>query len=208
MAIVKRTRGAELPKENLSCKEATQLPKAERKTSVEKWQEAREKFSAAGISEESFLKNPKYFTEKLRGAGIRPRKRKVLGDITYSDVETAIWSSQGSIAAVARCLRVSVYHVKSIFKRFKLLEQEFIEFKEAILDEVEDCLLTKIRMGDTLAMMFFLKCIGKERGYVERADTTFQKRGVKMKIVRAPKKKEEPSKPDNVLTFAKKAGNE
>jgi len=206
MAIVKRTRKSELPEENQLCKEAPQLPRAPAKTSVEKWQEARAMFSSYGISEDVFLKNPKYFTEKLRGAGMRPRKKKVLGDITYGDVESAIWSSQGSISAVARFLKVSVYHVKSIFKRYKLLEQEFIEFKEALLDEVEDCLLTRIRMGDTIAMMFFLKCLGKERGYIERADAPALKRGVKMKIVRAPKKKESP-KSDNVLTFAKKVEN-
>lgn len=206
MAIVKRTRQSELPKENPLCKEAPLLLREKQKTSVEKWQEARLKFSSYGISEEVFLKNPKYFSEKLRGAGMRPRKKKVLGDITYGDVESAIWGSAGSVSAVARALKVSIYHVKSIFKRYKLLEQEFIEFKEAILDEVEDCLLTKIRMGDTIAMMFFLKCIGKERGYVERADTTFQKRGVKMKIVRASSRK--PVSSDNVLTFKKAAGDE
>lgn len=204
MAILRRTRSAKLPEENTAaCKEASAAGRAAvpKLSQVDKWREARDQFSRLGVSEESFLKSPKYFSDKLKGAGVRPRKKKVLGDITYGEVEEAIWSSQGSIGAVARSLRISVYHVQSIFKRFKLLEQEFIEFKESLLDEVEDCLLTRIRMGDTIAMMFYLKCQGKQRGFVERADAAPSKRGVKMKIVRAGAKKDVKKAP--VLAFSK-----
>jgi len=210
MAIVKRTRSSELPQQNEVVRAAVDTSKhtVPKKTSIEEWREARERFTSAGISEDTFLKNPAYFSEKLKSAGLRPRKKQVLGNITYGEVESAIWSSAGSIGVVAHTLRISVYHVKSIFKRYKLLEQEFIEFKETILDEVESCLLTKARMGDTIAMMFYLKCQGKGRGYIERSEGAVAKRGVKMKIVRASSVKKEKkslalSSSNNVLKFAK-----
>ena len=51
--------------------------------------------------------------------------------------------------------------------KYKLLRQDFEEYREALLDEAEMCLRAKIRRGDTSAMIFFLKCVGKQRGYIE-----------------------------------------
>ena len=211
MSIVKRSRSSELPQENPINREAIEssAKKGPSCSDVESWRMSREGLEETGITEEMLQKNPSYFTAKLRAAGIRPRKKKVLGDITYGEVEEAIWHSSGAISAVARRLRISVYHVKGIFKRNKLLEQEFTEFRESLLDEVELALLTKIRNGDTVATLFYLKCLGKERGYIEKAENAVSKRGVKMKIVKASSAKKSATpqkKPDihSVVPFARK----
>lgn len=39
---------------------------------------------------------------------------------------------------------------------------------QKIVDEVEQQLLKKIRNGDITAICFYMKCKGKERGYIER----------------------------------------
>ena len=53
-----------------------------------------------------------------------------------------------------------------------------LEFKEQIddiknyaLDFVEDKLIGKIKEGDIVAILFYLKTQGKKRGYVERQET-------------------------------------
>jgi len=43
---------------------------------------------------------------------------------------------------------------------------------EAVLDNVESKLLSKINDGDVTSLIFFLKTRGKKRGYVERQEIT------------------------------------
>lgn len=40
--------------------------------------------------------------------------------------------------------------------------------QEYVLDEVEDCLMRQIKAGEVQATIFYLKCRGKGRGYVEK----------------------------------------
>ena len=52
----------------------------------------------------------------------------------------------------------------------KAFAARFNEVNEAIIDWGEDALKARIQMGDTTAIIFFLKTKGKVRGYVERQE--------------------------------------
>ena len=111
-------------------------------------------------------------------------------DKTYKDVKDAILASGGMVTHVARRLGMSTTMVKNLFLKYKSLGSMFSEYKEAILDEVEMHLIKKIRSGDkgdTLAMIFYLKCIGKERGYIDRVvnNDAGKKSPVKLTIIGA-----------------------
>lgn len=142
-----------------------------------------------------------------------PEEKRVFNKITYKDVESAIWASEGMLTNVARKLEISVYYVKQILTKYKVLRQDFEEYREALLDEAEMCLRAKIRRGDTSAMIFFLKCVGKQRGYIEYEKQSQKKGSVKMKIVPASadqkkkKKGDTPGVTSNVIAF-KKAEND
>lgn len=114
-----------------------------------------------------------------------PINKRVLGNITYGDVERAIWRSEGMLTNVARMLKISVYQVKSILAKYKLLKQDFEEYREALLDEAETFLRAKIRRGDTASIIFFLKCLGKNRGFIETDNNKASRGSVRMKIVPA-----------------------
>lgn len=208
MAIVRRRSKAEIPSERKETRENLHSSdKRERHTDLENF---RENCPSSSDFDET-IKDPSFYSKKLRAAGIRPRKKKVLGDITYGDVEEAIWHSEGQYSNIARRLHCSVEHVKGILKRNKLLDVEFREFRERITDEVETCLLNKIRNGDTVATLFYLKCHAKERGYVDRAENAVAKRGVRMKIVKASaakgasRKKAIATAKTNIVPFAQRA---
>ena len=133
-----------------------------------------------------------------------PTEKRVFNRITYGEVEKAIWNSDGMLTNVARDLKISVYYVKQILTKYKVLRQDFEEYREALLDEAEKCLRAKILRGDTSAMIFFLKCVGKQRGYIEYEKQQQKKGSVKMKIVPAnEQKKPKKNAPTNVIEFKK-----
>ena len=46
-------------------------------------------------------------------------------------------------------------------------QNDIINAKEAIIDELEQAALTKAVKGDTTLLIFLLKTLGKKRGYIE-----------------------------------------
>lgn len=181
----KRTRGERtLPAENATVR-ASFSNREKIGTEVERWREQ-------GISQDEVIsamnKEMKY-SERLKAAGRRPRTKKVLGDITYGEVEAAIWESDGLISNVARKLRVSVAHVRSVFRRYKMLEVEFFEFRERVNDEIETALRREALDGNVKAISFYLSRQARDRGYGDKEEKV-RKRGVKIKIVKAAAKKE------------------
>lgn len=65
--------------------------------------------------------------------------------------------------------RSTVYRWRQEFPEF---EQQLKDIQETQIDFVESKLLTQIDNGDTTAIIFYLKSIGKERGWNERYEIT------------------------------------
>jgi hypothetical protein len=139
-------------------------------------------------------------------------KKVVYGTITFSEVMEAILLSDGLKSRIAAILRIPILAVNFIFEKHKELHALFAEHREAMLDELEGLAMEKIRTkADSTLMIFMLRCLGKDRGYVETfKESSKKKASIKMKIVPADKVKRTDkllSTQKNVLSFAKKAAN-
>lgn len=77
-----------------------------------------------------------------------------LGNITLSCAE----------AGCSRWTYYNLYEKNADFKK------QADDIQNIALDAVENALLRNIRDGDTTAIIFYLKCKGKSRGYVEKTD--------------------------------------
>lgn len=153
---------------------------------------------------------------RLAEKGKNNLRKKVFGNITYGQVQEAIFECGGFQTNIARKLQISTHYLKQIFQKNKGLFYLYNEVRESLVDEVEMHMMNKIRSGakeSVNLIMFYLKCLGKDRGFVETVKDTGKKASVKMKIVPTSEKKKKESKEiaekavGNVVSF-KKVGND
>ncbi|MBT6048491.1 MAG: hypothetical protein HOG49_16945 [Candidatus Scalindua sp.] len=75
-----------------------------------------------------------------------------------------------NVSATCSALGISRNTFYKERKKNSDFKQELIDAEEAVIDNVETKLLSKINDGDTTCMIFFLKTKGKKRGYIERQE--------------------------------------
>jgi len=75
------------------------------------------------------------------------------------------------MTATAEALSVSRKQLYRWYTSSAKLKAEMDNIKESMLDFAESKLAELIAAGDKTAIIFFLKCQGKKRGYVERQET-------------------------------------
>ena len=136
-----------------------------------------------------------------RGKPISPGKvvfREADTQVTFEEFMNAIRGSNGTLTNVANILGISIYFVKQTMTKYKHLLKEFTEFAEERLDNVQNAFYCKALNGDTTAQIFYLKCQGKERGWIEKAEANIQKAPVRVKLVPAKGTKRYGKKSDKV----------
>jgi hypothetical protein len=126
---------------------------------------------AVKITETPPVKEPSKEVEKTPKENIKLKKIKPEDILSYDKVEAAIRASGGWLSHTAKMLECPVEVLKVFIKRNKKLRQVLFEVKDSTLDEVEDIMLQKIRdKADTLLLMFYLKCQGQQRGWVDKPE--------------------------------------
>jgi hypothetical protein len=119
----------------------------------------------------------------MSGCDIPAPKKATRKDckVTNQEIADAITRTHGIIATAAELLcreksektgrKISITR-QSISERIhnnEKLKQAHDEAADAMLDFAEDKLFQKIIAGDIGAIIFYLKCKGKRRGYIERS---------------------------------------
>lgn len=82
----------------------------------------------------------------------------------------AIPGSNGNISEVARKAGMQRMTAYKLLRENPELQEALEDERESRVDWVEEQLIDRIRNKDTVAMIFFLKCQGKHRGWVERQE--------------------------------------
>ena len=90
--------------------------------------------------------------------------------ISEDALEELIIKNKGNLSAVARQVPMSRSGVGKRVAESDRLKTACQAARDEVLDEIEDKLFERAKQGETTEMIFVMKTIGKERGYVERSE--------------------------------------
>jgi hypothetical protein len=103
---------------------------------------------------------------------------------TPEQIVRALQESHGMIAPAARSLGCSRDTIRRYLAEYAEIAQTIADEREATTDLAENKLRDAIIHGEAWAICFYLKCMAKDRGYVERAELTGNNGApVKIKLV-------------------------
>lgn len=88
--------------------------------------------------------------------------------LTIDQIEEALELSGGFVSEAATRLNVTASNIYDRIKKSKRLQQAKQQIDAQYLDLAESKLINKIKNEDLGAICFYLKCKGKERGYIEK----------------------------------------
>lgn len=91
--------------------------------------------------------------------------------VTKEELSAAIKANGGFMAFVAKSLAVPLRTLEYLVsQKFPELQDVIFEQRALYTDFAESKLLEKVKGGHFEALKFWLKCQGKERGWVERSE--------------------------------------
>lgn len=106
---------------------------------------------------------------------------KVKTILAFEDVARAIVKCDGYIGRTAIVLGVNVKTLRKFIQKNQKLQDLIEDVTEATLDLAESRLRDKIILGDTTAILFHLKCKGRQRGWTEDQSPTADQKPVTFK---------------------------
>lgn len=90
------------------------------------------------------------------------------GRYTAEQVATAIRDAEGFVTRAARALKCNPRTIYNYAKRYVTVQRAIDDAREERIDWVEDHLFGMIEKDNVTAMIFYLKCQAKHRGYIEK----------------------------------------
>ena len=96
------------------------------------------------------------------------KKQKGRGYLTINQIETALRQTGGFVTYAAKKLNCTHQNIKKRIDGSPYLQDVMDSIHESYLDLTEHSLMKKIKDEDLGAIIFYLKCQGKRRGYVEK----------------------------------------
>lgn len=97
--------------------------------------------------------------------------KKPQARLTAAQIENALRAKAGNVAAAARELQVSRSTLYRRINASAALRDLLADAREELVDIAESALRKQVIEGNTTAIIFALKTLGKQRGYVERTES-------------------------------------
>jgi hypothetical protein len=94
---------------------------------------------------------------------LKPRKRRY----SKKQILQALEDANGLVTAAARRLGCTRRCIVNYFKRYPDLKVALSDIRDSYVDLAEGSLLEQIKDRNTAATIFLLRCLGKDRGWVE-----------------------------------------
>lgn len=92
--------------------------------------------------------------------------------VSIQQIIEALEATGGWQSQAAEKLGINHSSLSRRIKRHQVLQQALEDIRCKYLDLAESQLIKAIKEGNLSAIIFYLKCQGKKRGYVERAEVT------------------------------------
>lgn len=89
---------------------------------------------------------------------------------TAEEVVKAIENSRGFVTTIAKNLGCSRVHVYRLVEKYATAKEALENEREGVKDFAEGKLVQQIDAGNITAIIFYLKCQAKDRGYVEKQE--------------------------------------
>jgi hypothetical protein len=90
--------------------------------------------------------------------------------VSDSQIEKALDATGGFVSKAAKKLNVTRQCVNNRVNKNPKLKEKLMDIRESHIDFAEDKLIEAIRNNNLAAIIFFLKCQGKGRGYIEKQE--------------------------------------
>ena len=100
------------------------------------------------------------------------KKQKGRGYLTISQIETALRQTGGFVSYAAKQLNCTHQNVRKRIDASPYLQEVQSSIHDQYLDLTEHALIKQIKEENLGAIIFYLKCQGKKRGYIERQEIT------------------------------------
>jgi len=91
---------------------------------------------------------------------------------TAEEVAAAVYEARGLASIAAKRLGCTAATVRNYAERYATVREAITQAREDLKDFAESKLLSRMNEDDLTAIIFFLKCQAKDRGYVERNEVT------------------------------------
>src|SRR5918995_7372462 len=101
---------------------------------------------------------------------VRQQPRQPYRKYTQEEMIEALEESRGLIAPAARALGCWRETIRSYLEEYTAVARAKLDQQEAVKDMAENALYAAILRGEAWAICFYLKCMAKDRGYVEKAE--------------------------------------
>lgn len=91
---------------------------------------------------------------------------------TTEQMIEAAYKSMGMVPGIANQLRCSSQTVRNYARKYVTVQKAIQDARQDVVDLAEVEFIRKIKGGDTTCIIYALKTLGKDRGYVERNEIT------------------------------------